>query len=45
MWVWVVMAGGSDNGSGFQFFSGLGFLMVGGGLGFLIMVVACGGHE
>ena len=41
---------GSGNGflfcnAGFRFCSGLGFLMVGGGLGFLIMVVVGGGRE
>ena len=43
-WWWLV-AMGVGNGSGFRFCSGLVFLMVGGDLGFLMMVVAGGGHE
>ena len=57
LWFWwlgfeVVGGGGCGSGSGFLFWSagfrfcsGLGFLMVGGGLGFLIMVVVGGGCE
>ena len=37
---WAVGSGFRFYSAGFQFYNGLGFLMVGGSLGFLIMVVA-----
>ena len=52
LWWLVAMVVGNGYGNGFRFCSagfwfcsGLGFLMVGGGLDFLIMLVASGGCD